>query len=348
VRGLLSGLEASRLPDWGVLAYPGPLPIASDRRRVAPVVPRRPRALEFHGGWVLDELLLPRRLRGSALFHATDPRRIPARSDVGIVATVYDLTPLHDAELWRSLWPDQRMGYRRAIANLRHAVAVVVISRVAANDVVDSLGIDRSRVHLVYPSVDVASAGSTGVEHRDPDHLLFVGAPDPHKNLGALLRALAALPASRRPALTVVGPWSERAQQRLRDAVGRLGLERVNVEADAPAGRLETLYCTVTALVIPSRREGFGLPLLEAMARGCPVVAADIPVFREVAAGAALHFAPGDPDALEAALERILGDGDQRRDLAEAGLRRAADFDPRQSTDALLRCYGSLGVDTAA
>jgi glycosyltransferase involved in cell wall biosynthesis len=315
---------------------------------VAPVVPRRPQALEFHGGWILDELLLSRRLRGSALFHSTDPRRIPARSASRLVATVYDLTPLHDTELWQSLWPDQRMGYRRALANLRHAAAVVAISRVAANDVAESLGIDRSRIHLVYPSVILAPPAGAGVKGRDADHILFVGAPDPHKNLIVLLRALAALPRSMRPALTVVGPWSGRAQQRLRAAASRLGLDRIRVEPDVPTKRLEQLYGTATALVVPSRREGFGLPLLEAMARGCPVIAADIPVFREVAAGAALHFAPGEADALAAALERILPDAEQRRNLALAGQRRAADFEPRQSTDALLRCYGSLGIDVAA
>jgi glycosyltransferase involved in cell wall biosynthesis len=347
VRALLAGLDESDLPGWGVLAYPGPLPVAHSRHRVRPVVPRRPRLLQFHGGWVLDQLLLPRRLRGTALFHATDPSRVPGPTNVRVVATVYDLTPLHDPAVWRSMWPDQQLGWRQSLANIRHASAVVVISQAAARDVVD-FGIAPSRVHVVYPSIRADTAPIGDMTSRDADHLLVVAAPDPHKNVDVVLRALAELQASRRPRLTIVGPWSRPAQERLLARAEQLRLDRVRIEADVPMSRLATLYRTVTATIIPSRHEGFSLPLLEAMANGCPVVATDIPVLLEVAAGAALQVPPNDAQALSETIDRVLVDADCRSRLAEAGVRRAADFHPRRSVDALLECYRALGFDPAA
>lgn len=348
VRGLLAGLEAKQLSDWGVLAYPGRLPVADRRPRIMPVAPRRPALLEFHGAWVLDQLLLPRRLRGVGLFHATDPRRIPSSRASAVVATVYDLTPLHDATVWQSMWPDQRIGWRRGIANIRRAAAVITISETVAEDAVNSIGIARSRIHVVYPSVSIDSAADgDAAGPRETDHLLFVGAPDPHKNLDLLLRALSTMPESTRPRLTVVGPWSRAAHEDLLGRTSNLGLGRIVIEADIRGTRLASLYRTVTALVVPSRHEGFGLPVLEAMVHGCPVLAADIPVLREVTGGAALHFALDD-DALRAAIEHVLAREDTRSRLSVAGRRRSADFDQGRSTDALVACYRSLGYGLAA
>jgi glycosyltransferase involved in cell wall biosynthesis len=264
------------------------------------------------------------------------------------VATAYDLTPLRDREVWRSMWPDERLGWRRSIANLRHAAAIVTISRTAMGEIGDLLGIPETRLHLVYPSlpvvVDEPQSGGAG---RAPDHLLFVGAPDPHKNLGVLLRALAAIPAMTRPRLTVVGPWSPAARERLEGRTGRIGL-RLDVRRDVPDSELDRLYRSVTLLVVPSRREGFGLPILEAMARGCPVVASDLPVLREVTAGAALHVPVDDIEALGNAIESLIADEGRRHELAASGIRRAATFARERSTDALLECYRSVGIDLAA
>jgi glycosyltransferase involved in cell wall biosynthesis len=348
VRGLVIGLEARGAPGWGVLAYPGPLPVSPRRSRRAPVVPRWPKALEFHGGWVIDQLLLARRLRGVGTFHATDPRRIPPPSKVRLIVTVYDLIPSHDRAVWRSMWPDQRLGWHRSVANIRRAHGVIAISHVGARDVVETLGIAPARVHVVYPAIAQGSPDPAVARNREPDHLLFVGAPDPHKNVDVLLAALSSIPASARPRLTIVGPWSDRARAEVEADATRLGIGNVAVEADVSESRLDVLYRTVTALIVPSRREGFGLPILEAMARGCPIVAADLPVLREVGADAAVYVTTNDAGALSDAIVDVLRDGSRRSELGAAGLRRAADFSPERSTDALLASYRAVGVDLAA
>lgn len=246
------------------------------------------------------------------------------------------------------MWLDQQLAWRRSVANLRRATAVIAISRAVADDVVETLRVPDSRVHVVYPSVVIEPPSERDGPARDPDHVLFVGAPDPHKNLHVLLQALSTMPRSTTPGLTIVGPWSSRAESLLRRAQRQLGLQRIRIERDASVARLEHLYRTATVLVLPSRREGFGIPLLEAMAHGCPVIAADLRVLREVAGGAALHVPVNDVDALREAVMAILSDRERRSRMAAAGLARAAAFDPEVATDALLACYRSIGFSLAA
>ena len=342
VRGLFAALTLASSSSWGVLAYPGPLEEVGDRRRIQPVVPRRPRQLEFHGGWLIDELLLPVRLGRTAAFHATDPRRIPRRRPV-VIATVYDLTPLHDRSVWDALWPDQRLAYRQSLKGVRSADAVIAISRTVKTDVATTLGVPTERIHVVYPALrDVVPPAAV---NRDPRRLLYVGSADPHKNVDILLEALALVPSAERPTLTIVGPWHRDAVNAAGDHAARLGIDPPRIEAYVGAGRLEEHFATSSALVLPSRREGFGLPAIEAMARGVPVIAADIPVLREVTAGAARHFPVGDPAALAEEIGALLGDSADLARLSELGVRRAKAFSPTRTLGSLLAAYRSVGVE---
>jgi glycosyltransferase involved in cell wall biosynthesis len=141
-----------------------------------------------------------------------------------------------------------------------------------------------------------------------------------------LLDALAAIPSERRPVLVVPGyPTPYEAQLRTRaDALG--------VAADVlwpgwlAGPDLEGLYALAEVAVFPSLYEGFGLPVLEAMARGVPVACSDRSSLPEVAGDAALLFDPEDPAAIRSALERLLADGDERARLAARGRAQAARF----------------------
>jgi glycosyltransferase involved in cell wall biosynthesis len=341
VRGLLAALQLTKSESWGVLAHPGPLRGLEDRRRVAPVVPRWPRHLEFHGGWALDELLLPRRIRAARVFHATDPRRVPRRRR-RVVATIYDLTPLHDAATWDALWPDQRIAYRLALRRYRSADALVAISQAVREDVVKTLSVPAERVHVVYPAIVLPPSGPIGRADRQ---VLYVGSPDAYKNVGILLEAVAQIPPDGRPSLVIAGPWAADAVASARNEAARLGIPPPVIDPYASDRRLHELYSTSTLLVLPSRREGFGLPLTEAMAHGLPVVASDVPVLREVGGDAARYVPPGDASALAAAIQAVLDDVGVREALASSGLRRAKDFGPPATLAALLDVYRSVGLD---
>lgn len=341
-------MASRRQTGWGVLLHPQrPAPLLPDG--VLHVRAALPSRLEFHGGWLVDELLVPRELKRLRwpVFHATEPRRVlrPMRSHQ--IATVYDLIPLRERQVWRSMWLDQRIGFRWMVRNVRRAAAVVTVSEAVRRELILDVGLEPSRVHVVHPGLTpVAGRESpSSLEAGSPrEGVLFVGASDPHKNVPTLLRALGSISAAQRPRLTIVGPWSDRAIKDLHETARRVGIEPPRVEAHASDDRLAQLYAEAAVLVAPSRREGFGLPALEAMSHGCPVVASDIDAHREVASGVARFVAAEDDEGFAAAIVEFVQSGDRRAEAAKLGIARAREFSWAKSLDALLACYASVGI----
>jgi glycosyltransferase involved in cell wall biosynthesis len=176
--------------------------------------------------------------------------------------------------------------------------------------------------------------------------LLTLSAKRPHKNLLALVGALARIPSERRPVLVLPGypTWHE---AELRARAAELGvLADVRFEGWLSEGEIEGLWGLADAFVFPSLYEGFGLPVLEAMARGVPVACADTSSLPEVAGDAALLFDPRSEPAIAQAIERLLGDPALARDLRERGLARALEFSwertARLTLDSYARALGSL------
>ena len=156
--------------------------------------------------------------------------------------------------------------------------------------------------------------------------LLSLSAKRPHKNLLALIGALARIPAQRRPLLVLPGyaTWHE---AELRARAASLGVAGdVRFEGWLAAAELEGLWALADAFVFPSLYEGFGLPVLEAMARGVPVACADASSLPEVAGDAALLFDPHAESEIAAAIERLLGDAALAAQLRAKGLARARQF----------------------
>jgi alpha-1,3-rhamnosyl/mannosyltransferase len=170
-----------------------------------------------------------------------------------------------------------------------------------------------------------AAALPAGVPSR---YALFVGTLEPRKNLELLLDAWPVLRAEQAdwPGLVVCGGWgwkTEQVRERVVRAQDEGWLHALGYVDDAALG---ALYRGARFLVFPSLYEGFGLPLLEALAAGCPVLCSDLPVFREVA-GAAADYAPaGTAELWLDPLRRLHGDAERRAELARLGLARAAEF----------------------
>lgn len=337
VQGLLGALVASPIDGDVRLLIHGDRHLSESLTALRPIVSRRPHLLRYHGGWLVDEVLLPLASRGRwQLFHATDPEAVPDPHLLPLVATMYDLTPRRDPMVWRSMSPDQRLGHRRMEANARGAKAVITISHAVRDEILSELGLQQDLVHVVYPGIDATTWQGAGVAARSG--LLFVGAPAPHKNLPVLLEALQRLPPGDRPRLTVAGPWPATHVDAFRRSAQARGVE-VSIEAHADDDRLRQLYGTSSALVMPSRWEGFGLPVLEAMAAGCPAIISSAAALQEVAGGAAVIVPIDDVDALAGAISRLLADADEQRRRADAGLARAVEFGWERSVTAVREVY---------
>jgi len=198
-------------------------------------------------------------------------------------------------------------------ASLEKASRVACVSRLVADDAMRGFGVSAAKIELVPNGVDEFFTP----EGDEQDYLLYAGTLEPRKGLGDLLRAWTSLPQPR-PRLIVCGdPGWGHAVMRSRS---------VEVLGYVTRERLRELYRHALAFVYPSHYEGFGIPPLEAMACGAPVIATTTGAIPEYADGAALLVPPADPGALRAALVRLLGDAALRRELRARGPERARLF----------------------
>ena len=196
-------------------------------------------------------------------------------------------------------------------ASLEMASRVACVSRFIADQTMRGFGVPASKIEIVPNGVDDFFTPNGG---QEGDYILFTGTLEPRKGIDELIEAWRALPPSR-PRLVLCGDAGWRV--RIPDDPG---IERVGYVSRE---RLRELYRRALVFAYPSRHEGFGIPPLEAMACGAPVIATRTGAIPEYAEGAALLIAPGHRDALRDAMARVIGDASLRRDLRAAGAARA-------------------------
>jgi glycosyltransferase involved in cell wall biosynthesis len=159
-----------------------------------------------------------------------------------------------------------------------------------------------------------------------------------HKNLPALFDALALIAPGERPLLALAGHGTD--DEQLRERARAAGVDDdVRLLGTLSTQQLDSLYASAALLVLPSLHEGFGLPVLEAMARSLPVACSDIGALREVGGEAAIYFDPRSADQIAAAISRLLSDGDLAARLREQGPVRAAGFSWSAAATATLASY---------
>jgi glycosyltransferase involved in cell wall biosynthesis len=287
--------------------------------------------------------------------------RLAARAGVDLVHSLASTAPLwgrfrrvvtvHD--LIYARLPEAHSGLREQGMKLlvprsaRRSARVIADSQSTRADLIELLGIGPEEIDVVplglgtirrtqrLPEAEVRAGFDLG-ERRV---VLSLSAKRPHKNLAALIGALARIPAEDRPLLVLPGypTWHEKE---LRERAAAAGVANdVRFLGWVGGAEIEGLWSIAEAFVFPSLYEGFGLPVLEAMARGVPVACSNASSLPEVAGEAALLFDPRDQSAIASALERLLGDELLREDLRARGLERVRQFTWQRTARLTLGSY---------
>jgi len=340
--GLLEEIARSR-PDLETVALAepmAPIPVAAPHIRVHRL-PQRPTLY-----W--DQVLLPRALRevGATVFFSPY-YKAPLAAPCPTVVTIHDLIPLWFPAYSRGPWRLYAAAFRSWAAILaRRAAVVITDSAHSKTDLLALLGLAPERVHIIPIGVGEefrpgllpeAVASATARYGIGGPYILSVGNFLPHKNLPRLVEAYSTLPQAQRDRIRLVLAGTPGGHGPARP-VDQATLLRPGVLLPgfiAPED-LPLLYAGATALVCPSLAEGFGLPVLEAMACGTPVVCAQAGALPEVAGDAALYVDPSDVRSIAAGLGTILEDEPLRRELASRGLARAHRFEARKTTGRLV------------
>lgn len=255
------------------------------------------------------------------------------------VAGIADLIQDHFPEMFVGAFQDDLRRRKREFA-LR-ADAVLCISKTTANDVITMYGIPTDRVHVAELAVSPFFHQLNQVPTADPPFLLYVGGRGGYKNFAQVLEAFARWGQRGEVKLRVIGrQWTpiEKEQLTALRITNDVQLE-MNVSDEA----LRLRYNQALALVYPSLYEGFGLPILEAFACGCPVIASDIPTSREIDPDLPIFFDLADSDSLIAAFEMAATLTQITRDqIAQAGHRLAQEYTWEQTALKTLRVYQEI------
>jgi glycosyltransferase involved in cell wall biosynthesis len=326
----------------------------------------RETAAQADGPWgdVVEAVTVPVNAANRVMWVAGEQTLLPlqaARAGVDLLHSMGSTAPLkgpfrrivtiHD--LIYARFPEAHPGIRNRGMRLlvpaaaRHSHRVIADSQATRQDLISLLSLDPGLIDVVplgigspqreqpLPEEDIRARFDLGSR----EVLLSLSAKRPHKNLLALIGALAKMPPQVRPMLVLPGypTWHEQELRERADALGVAADLRLLGWISPP--EVEGLWALARAFVFPSLYEGFGLPVLEAMARGVPVACSEASSLPEVAGDAALLFDPHDETQIAAVLERLLSEPELRERLIQRGLQRVGEFTWARSARATLDSY---------
>jgi glycosyltransferase involved in cell wall biosynthesis len=314
-----------------VIARPTPLPSVGRLERALRGAVFWPRALRADGVELFETFSLP------LVIGAPCP----------VLLTIHDLRPIRADEPLFVRWM-ARMVLRHGFANARHVIAVSETVKAEIRTFREA-----TPVTTVYNGIE-ANAFDRPVEDVQsrwslpPEFLLSVGHIEPRKNFGLLVDAVAALRGRGLVRPLVIAGRDGGALGTLRRQIAMHGLaDLVTIVSDADDEAIRGLYALCRLAVMPSRYEGFGIPLLEAMAARCPLVTSDIPVFREIVGGRGAYFPVEDSETAATVIERVWNDSADRARLILQGVERVQRFDldsPARQIGAIYRELASAAA----
>jgi len=349
--GRVTFLVQANLPD-------PELPAAIPRRRLPflpGIFPVGKKLVSYH---LLAPLWLGEGWRGGRVTHFLCHLDAPSRPGPRTVLTIHDLIAQKMEALYRGKRSGARFRLERWLETrcLFAAAGLIAVSQCTRRDLAEFYGLAPEAIRVIPEAADpglapledpaarAAVLARLGLESGR--FFLYLGGIDQRKGLNVLLEALAALVQAGRPeTLALVGRIADdRQYPELRAAIARLGLEgRVRELGFVPDADLPALFGECAAFVFPSLYEGFGLPPLEAMACGAPVVAARAGAVPEVVGSAGLLVEPGDAPGLAQALLELTARPELAADLRARGLRQAAGFSWRRTARETLAVYREAG-----
>lgn len=259
------------------------------------------------------------------------------------VVTVHDLQPF---DLPHNFHPVKRAYVQANVPrSVRKAALVVTPSEFVRRSIIERFGVPRERVRATPWGVEAPRTDLTVAEVQaryglSPRWFVLNAVTWPHKNHAMLVRAFATVAAKQHDVTLVLTGGMAQEENALAEQIDRLGLRgRVRRTGRIPRDDLLAVVRGAVALTFPSRYEGFGLPLLEAMSLGTPVIAADTTAIPEVVGDAGRLLDPDDVDGWSAAMLELLADGDERARLAAQGRRRAREFSWAATARQTLQVY---------
>ena len=295
--------------------------------------------------WVQTALRIRARTSGINALLNTVPEAILG-SPIPQVTVVHDLLPL----FFPAEYPRQQYYFRSLVPRvLKRSRVIVADSESTRRDLTVSYGIAPEKVRVIYPGYDPTvytpcSVDRSSDAREEDSYLLYVGNLLPHKNLLSLLDALAILRRRLHTRLIIRGDGQPAYARAVRERVETLGLHgAVTFEGYTEGVALRHLYARAACLVLPSLREGFGLPVLEAMACGTPVITSSNSSLPEVGGDAAVRIDPHDAVDLADAMYRVLADRDLREDLRERGLKWVRAFSWQRTAEQMSRVLDEVG-----
>ena len=255
------------------------------------------------------------------------------------VTIVHDLVPI----LFPDEFPRQHYYFRFVVPQILRASRIVIaVSESTRRDVIRAYGLPAERVRVIHSGCDASAYFCNGLHDTSGrpavPYFLYVGNLLPHKNLFRLLDALSILRRRQACRLIIRGDGKPFHTRALRERVETLGLtDAVTFAGYMSENELRGLYAGATCFLLPSLYEGFGLPVLEAMACGTPVITSTASALQEVAGDAALTVPPNDAIGLSEAMYQVLNDRELRDELCRRGLKRAAAFSWERTAEQVSR-----------
>jgi glycosyltransferase involved in cell wall biosynthesis len=334
-------------PEHAYFAYtprPGKMPFELSGGRFEVRGPRGPLGRAIPALWRTGGIVRDLRADGIRLFHGLS-NELPLGLDGGIagVVTIHDLIFERFPELYPPL--DRRIYAAKARSAVRRAQVVVAVSEQTRRDLVELYGADPGRIRVVYQTCHEAFRAPPAAErlrevaarYELPGRfLLAVGTIERRKNLLVALRALEGLPGV---LLVAVGRPTPYAEELVSFARARGLSGRVRLLSGVSTEDLAAMYRLATLALYPSLFEGFGIPIVEALFSGTPVVTTKGGCFGEAGGPGSAYVDPHDPDALREVIRRLLDDEGERARMREEGLLHAARFSEEAIADGLFAAY---------
>lgn len=276
--------------------------------------------------------------KGYDLYHITNSAMaLACRWRKPTVVTVHDMIPFVEPRGWS----DRLL--RMSMENTVKADEIICVSEYTKKEMLRFLDVDKERIHVIPNCVDVSSfkpsdksesRRRTGLPEKSTI-ILHVGNEEPRKDIPTLLKAFSLFRAEHRDAILVrVGEQFPETEKRIRD----LGLSS-SVKYFRSVKNIPDFYASADMLVLPSKYEGFGIPAIEAMASGCPVIVAESSSIPEVVGDCALLFKPDDLEALKSLMLDVVGGGSKIRKNIVGGISRAKMFSPEHVAEKTISVY---------